>query len=95
MNRQQYLLVKLAEEAAEVAQIALKTSQFGLEERFPNHPDNNATRCHAELNDVLGIVKMLNEEFGFNFEPSEEAQLAKRDKVNHYYAYSVQLGETE
>jgi hypothetical protein len=95
MNRQQYLLMKLAEEAAEVAQIALKTMAFGMHETSPWHPDNNAKRCHAELNDVMGIISMLNEEFGFGYEVDEAAVQAKKDKVNHYYAYSVQLGETK
>lgn len=33
MNNTQYLLVKLAEECAEAAQMALKCSHFGLEEQ--------------------------------------------------------------
>lgn len=95
MNRQQYLLNKLAEEAAEVAQIALKAAQFGLTETSPYHTDCNAERVHAELNDVLGIVRMLNEEFNFSFIPDDVAMEAKKEKVNHYYAYSKQLGEVK
>lgn len=92
MNRLQFLLGKLAEEASEVAQIALKTQQFGLEECYVKTTLHNKGRTHAELNDLLGIVKMLNEEFDFDFKPSEEAMEAKRVKVNKYYIYSVNLG---
>lgn len=34
MNREQYLLGKLAEEGSEVAQMALKTQQFGLDDVY-------------------------------------------------------------
>ncbi|MEW0941027.1 hypothetical protein [Acinetobacter baumannii] len=33
MSHEQFLLMKLAEEATEVAQIALKTAQFGMNEK--------------------------------------------------------------
>lgn len=95
LNRKQYLLIKLAEEAAEVAQIALKTAQFGIFETSPTHPDDNATRCHAEIDDMMAIVAMLNDEFEFNYNGSYLAQRAKKEKVNHYYKYCVQIGEAE
>lgn len=93
MNRQQYLLIKLAEEAAEIAQIALKTAQFGMLETSPMHSDNNAKRCHAELDDLMAIVAMLNDEFKFHYIGSIQAQINKKAKVDHYYMYCVQLGE--
>lgn len=46
MTRLQLLLSKLAEEGAEVAQIALKTAQFGIEETCPSQPFTNAERAH-------------------------------------------------
>lgn len=95
MNRQQYLLCKLAEEASEVAQIALKTQQFGFNERHPQLREDNAARIRAELTDLLAIVDMLNTEFDFSFEPYQEAILEKIYKVNKYYQYSVQLGEVK
>jgi len=97
MNRQQYLLTKLAEEAAEVSQIALKSQVFGLSEVQPNTDVSNASRIYGELNDLLSIVKMLNDEFTdeFYFEPSEEAYNRKKEKVKYYYEYSKSLGLTE
>lgn len=92
MNRQQYLLNKLAEEATEVAQQALKAAQFGLDEAEPEQRKSNAERCHDEIDDMLGVIEMLNEEFGFNFQSQMDRRWAKKDKVNKYAAYSAELG---
>jgi len=92
MNRLQYLLIKLAEEASEVSQIALKTSQFGTDETCPGLLENNKQRVHSELNDLLGIVEMLNEEFDFKFNFSWTKAELKKLKVNKYYEYSKELG---
>ena len=35
MSYEQFLLLKLAEEASEISQIALKTAQFGMLETLP------------------------------------------------------------
>ena len=56
MNREQYLLGKLAEEGSEVAQMALKTQQFGLDEVYVD--ESNRQRLHGELNDLLTIVHL-------------------------------------
>lgn len=93
MNRLQLLLTKLAEECTEVAQIALKTQQFGLAEKRKGQPLSNMERVHEELNDLLGVVQMLNDEFDFNFKPNAKAMIAKAHKVNRYAKYSIELGE--
>lgn len=62
MTNAQYLLGKLAEEAGELAQIAIKAQQFGLGETQCGQGDvfpTNAKRVQAELNDVIGVIKML------------------------------------
>lgn len=92
MNRTQLLLAKLAEEAAEVSQIALKSAQFGLEERLAGQPYTNAERVNQELTDLMAIVQMLNEEFGLGFVLDPQRVLAKMAKVNHYANYSASLG---
>lgn len=92
MNRQQYLLNKLAEEATEVAQQALKAAQFGLDEAEPEQRKSNAERCHDEIDDMLGVIEMLNEEFGFNFQSQMDRRMMKKQKVNKYAAYSAELG---
>lgn len=95
MTRLQYLLTKLAEECSEVAQMALKSQQFGLEEKRAGQDLTNKERLHEELNDLNGIVRMLNREFGFGFVPSGIAATAKCEKVNKYYALSKKLGQVE
>lgn len=93
MNRLQLLLTKLAEEGSEIAQIALKTQQFGLHEVCPGQPFSNAERTHQEIDDLMAIVEMLNDEYGFGYEPSRERRDAKKIKVNKYAAYSAELGQ--
>lgn len=92
MNREQYLLTKLAEECNEVAQMALKTQQFGFEESMPGQPYTNRERLIQELNDLYGILQMLNNEYRLMYIPDEQAVSDKMTKVNKYYGYSVDLG---
>lgn len=92
MNRLQYLLGKLAEESAEIAQMAQKTSQFGLDEVCPGLTASNAERLHREIDDMLTIVDMLNIEFGFNYCPDMDHVAAKKVKVEKYYEYAKSLG---
>lgn len=100
MTLQQYHLVKLSEEAAEVAQIALKAAHFGLSERHPERTENNAQRIYAELNDLLAMVHRLGEvsngEFFFDIgQPDHVAISKKLEKVQRYLAYSQSLGLVE
>lgn len=95
MNRLQFLLTKLAEEASEIAQIALKTQQFGLHEMCPGLDETNAQRTHKEIDDLLSIVYMLNGEFDFGYVKDTQAILRKQEKVNKYYGYSQSLGMAE
>lgn len=92
MNRMQFLLVKLAEEAAEISQIALKASQFGLEEKKDGQDLSNRERVHAELNDLMGIVTMLNQETHFDYACCPDAVANKIQRVNIYFNYSASLG---
>ncbi|KVC49924.1 hypothetical protein WS58_06270 [Burkholderia pseudomultivorans] len=97
MTITQYLLVKIAEEAAEVVQIALKTAHFGLSETQPGRAETNAQRIYAELNDLNAMVLRLNDvAFGeFHYEPDHMAMARKMAKVEHYLAYSRSLGLVE
>ncbi len=92
MNLEQFLLTKLAEECSEVAQIALKSQQFGLDEVYGKIGVSNRQRVYDELNDLLGVVGLLNE-IGFGYSPDEEAMQAKKVKVREYLEYSRDLGK--
>lgn len=92
MNRLQFLLGKLAEEAAEVSQMALKTQQFGLHEIYHIQEFTNAQRTHHELDDMMAIIHMLNIEFEFGYEVDRINVSKKIAKVNKYAEYSKQQG---
>lgn len=94
MNRIQYLLTKLAEEASEIAQIALKSQQFGVHEICPDLPESNIERVNKEFNDLLGVVAMLNIELGYEaLGPVDTWIENKISKVNKYYQYSIECGQ--
>lgn len=95
MTHEQFLLMKLAEEATEIAQIALKTAQFGMTEKHPDLPLNNLERIHLELNDLHAVVDELNTYCQFGFEPNHAAKINKIEKLNKYLGYSIQLGKVE
>lgn len=100
MTLVQYLLIKIAEEAAEVAQIALKAAHFGLTEIQPGRAETNAERVYGELNDLLAMVHKLGEvsngEFWFDIgTPDHMAIAAKLEKVGQFLAYSQSLGLVE
>lgn len=92
MNHLQHYLTKLAEEGAEVAQIALKTQQFGPYEVMPGQGDTNFERCHKELDDLWAMVEELNDKFGFGYAPNRGRVEAKKAKVRKYLGFSIHLG---
>lgn len=93
LTKQQFLLAKLAEECSEVAQRALKSQQFGLDERQSDMHQNNADRLDGELNDLMAILKMLRDELIYNFVEDDLAIDAKIEKVEKYLEYSRKLGK--
>lgn len=96
MNRIQYLLTKLAEESAEIAQIALKSQQFGVHEICPDLPESNIERVNKEFNDLLGVVAMINMELGYEaLAPVDQFIENKILKVEKYYQYSIDCGQIE
>lgn len=95
MTHEQFLLMKLAEEASEIAQIALKTAQFGMNEKHPDMELNNKERIHLELNDLLAVVDELNSWAKFDFKENYEAKINKIEKLNRYLGYSIDLGKVE
>lgn len=59
MNLEQLLLNKLAEEAAELSQIASKGAIFGINTYSPCYENDTLSIIIKETNDVLGILRML------------------------------------
>lgn len=93
MNRTTYLLLKIAEEAAEVAQMASKTAQFGTSERYEDGP-SNLDRLSDELCQLTTVCAMLaqrqrdvkGEAFDFgNTVNVPQYDKAKQARVDYYY----------
>lgn len=93
IDREKYLLTCAAEEATEVAVRCSKAIRFGLSEVQRGQPFSNGERINAEINDFLGVIDMLTEEFGLPFSIQPGLMEAKREKVNQFYEYSAALGE--
>lgn len=93
MNLEQFLLVCLIEECAEVAQRATKALRFGMDEVQPGQDFNNRQRLNEELNDLLTVMDLLVEQDGADeICIDSAAQDAKALKMLKFAAYSVQQG---
>ena len=92
MNRTEMLLVQLAEECAEVQQQCCKALRFGLDDVYlPESTETNAESIQRELEDLTGIVKMLQTERiieHLNHDNFEK----KRIKVEKFMEYSEKRG---
>ena len=84
MNKLQFLLGKLAEEAAEVSQIALKTQQLDLDGEHLVLNETEAQPIHNELNDLMAIVEMLNDECELDYIPEEGTIRSTKARVRRY-----------
>lgn len=91
MKYEKYLLIKLAEEAAEVAQAAIKCSLFGYDQKDPRETDGetNVTKMMKEILDMTAVMRELAavEKSGSEYSGIDEEQyiLGKQKKLNHYY----------
>ena len=92
MNKVEYLLTCLAEEAVEVAQRATKAMRFGCAEVQPGQPLSNVQRISQELSEVFALAELLEEE-GVKILPlSSDAIERKREKVAAFMKYSRECG---
>lgn len=108
MTREQFLLMKLAEECAEVAQRCSKSMQYGSQQVWrggevaggsaPTKEEglNNAQRLTGELIDLAIICGLLEDIGAISPPPTllkmDEARTAKIAKLNKYLAFSRKLG---
>ena len=92
VNRTEYLLACLAEEAVEVAQRATKAMRFGCDEVQPGQELSNTQRIRQELSDLIAVAEML-EEAGVPVLPLEvDAIDRKKAKVAAFMEYSRSCG---
>ena len=62
MNRQEHLLVIVAEECAEIQHAIAKALRFGLEDIGPEAESTNAQQIHNEFNDLPARIQLLRGE---------------------------------
>jgi len=94
MTKQQYLLVKLAEECSELTKRATKMICFGNDEKYKDN-EPNYKRLIDEYNDVVATIKLLKIEGVFKeiddlIDP-EKIRL-KMEKVERYMKLSKERG---
>jgi hypothetical protein len=100
VDKEQYLLAKVAEEAAEVAKEALKGAIFGLQDKAPGGDLTNATKIYTELQELIAVIDMLDDEiydkWGYylcmDCDDKENIKRAKKLKVKQWMEYSIKVG---
>jgi len=99
MNREEYLLDKLKEECAEVAQRACKSVQFGPYEIQEGQELTNRRRLRDEINDLMTVIEIIKTETDHIelMSPKQvgEAMRFKREKIEKYHRLSVSLGRVQ
>lgn len=95
MDMEQLLLCKLAEECSEVIKLCMKAQQFGLDNIDPETGTSNKDLLHGEMNDILGVIVLLNNDANFKFEVDSDKTLSKVGKVLLYANMSRELGKVK
>lgn len=100
ISKKEHLLLKLSEEAVETAlemsQLLHKSIIFGLDSRYGEGKPTNLERTVDELNDLLGVVSMLEDEGVLPEDWLDPAKIhAKKEKINKFLEVSRRLGKTE
>jgi hypothetical protein len=96
MNQQEYLLICLAEEAAEMIQVVGKAQRFGLGDDFLEESPKEA--LIREYNDLLGAMELLidhttdGDKKVFSYWTSRDMIDAKKRKIIKYMEYSEGKG---
>lgn len=91
MNKIEYLLTCAAEEGGEISQAAAKCARFGLDDTHPKNENvPNIKLFIKEVNDLLGVVELLQEcEIPELLELGNRKDIeAKKEKVRHWMGYS-------
>lgn len=89
LNDTEHLLVCMAEECSEIAQVISKTLRFGLHSTYKDK--SNIDLLSAEVNDFMGVLEMLIEA-GVDITISTEAIALKREKLKRYMEISRDCG---
>lgn len=92
INKQDYFLLKLAEECAEVSQMVSKCLRFGMDNIKPGETLNNKERLIDELEDIEAILHVLKAQDMLHV---KELSSKKVSKVYKWYEISKEKGFVE
>jgi NTP pyrophosphatase (non-canonical NTP hydrolase) len=90
MNKLQYLMSLLMEEASEVSQAANKCNRFTPEHVYEAYGNSNLERLQIEITDFMTVLNMIEEELKTEF--SKEPSQAKRERIELYMHASRLMG---
>ncbi len=97
MNRAEHILTCVGEEGCEVGQRISKALRFGLEERQPGQPDDNAERVRSEVYDLIGAYIFAADEgllppLHLDDDIITSVAANKRAKIEKFMAIAVAQG---
>lgn len=97
MNKEQYLLTCIAEEASEVVKDATKAIRFGLHDKNPTAYANNAANIVQELTELIALVEYAGKEgyIDITLLNNEETKKQKIKKYLKYAEYARQCGRLD
>lgn len=95
MNADQYHLGKIAEEAVEVAQRALKAQQFGLGEVQPGQDFDNLERLMNEFHDLFTTFQNFADLVGRDPIPCDFKKGLRLRKMAKFLQLSQRLGQVD
>lgn len=84
MKYSEYLLICLAEEAAETSKEALKCVRFGVNDKYDEYDQTNLKRLELEYSDMVATLRDLKS-IGISIEV-DEARVAEKRKRNLFFA---------
>ena len=89
MNNQEYNLVKIIEECAEVQEACTKILRFGM---HGTGPESNLNKLRLELGDLTVAIQLLEYSIGESLEVSEDELEVKRSRFTEFKDVSGKLG---
>jgi hypothetical protein len=101
MDKEQFLLLKVMEECAEIQYVCSKAMQFGLDEIKQGQKQTNKERLEDEIEDLLNTIQLLSLELseplkmaaGIYDATSETSYNKKLMRLQKYKKYSHDLGK--
>lgn len=95
MDKTDYLLVCLIEEAAEVQKCATKALRFGLDNHHPNSFETNREQLSKECGELCAVVAMLDDNDTLKILIESDAYNDKPAKISKYMQVSKDCGKLE